>query len=242
MAATLLVALTISMGCSARNRPTGAAGRGEALVTDAVPQAVYSALGSGTVLVYTAGTARVDRPIELVDMRPRRMTDGIEILATRVNFIGSTPGRTSVSGYPGDFCTTWPVKGFGPTYDVEGLRLRRGDRVAVSFFARPTRKIAGRGPLEAVFDGDEDDLRAAADGAVRGLVARYKQGGALMRQEFGMVDAFLFLREDPNELPPSACSPDAPSIFTGHPNSGERFGVATPGPVRSPESKASPSP
>jgi len=64
---------------------------------------------------------------------------GLELLDVRVSFLGVEDGsdRVKVGGYPGILCAEeWPLRGFGPTYPIEGIDVKPGDQFAVIYYLR----------------------------------------------------------------------------------------------------------
>jgi hypothetical protein len=100
-----------------------------------------------SVFVYGVRKFEVLRPVTLRSFEPAVVPEGITVLAARASFLRSARGRMTAGGYPGAFCTdTWPMAGFGPTYDVDGLTVAAGDTVAFTVYVRAAR--AGRFVLD----------------------------------------------------------------------------------------------
>lgn len=108
---------------------------------------------------------RVDQPLVLKSIRPHSISDGLELLASRISYISRRPSvrdRTAVNGYPGITCSdTWPLKSFGPTYQPEGQTLAVDDYFAVIYYVRILR---------------------AGDWNVRGTVFEYTQNSEPRQQ------------------------------------------------------------
>jgi hypothetical protein len=154
VAGALLLALP---GCA-----RAPAARPPALEATGKPYSVHIVLRSPqSVLIYGVRKFRVLRPVTLRSFAPAVLPQGVTVLAARAVFLRSAHGRLTTRGYPGAFCTdTWPMAGFGPTYDVAGLTVEADDVVAFTLYVR----LSGAGQFAA----DGYDLKYD-DAGVRSL-------------------------------------------------------------------------
>jgi hypothetical protein len=137
-------------------------------------KAATMAVNPGTVVLATLGIFTVEALVTLASARVPKPPEGTEILAVRVSFIGgSRPEVKHVNGYPGIVCvdTPWPPRGFGASYDAEGLKLMPGDTIAVNAYLRPSPgrnvdvsgvELGLRGSQAVVRGGDEFALTVQA--------------------------------------------------------------------------------
>ncbi|MDQ1710647.1 MAG: hypothetical protein QOE45_97 [Frankiaceae bacterium] len=104
--------------------------------------------GPDSVFIYGVRKFRVVRPVTLRSFAPAVVPDGVTVLAARASFLRSAKPRLTPGGWPGAFCTdTWPMAGFGPTYEIDGLEVAAGDFVAFTVYVRAAR------PGRYVLDG-----------------------------------------------------------------------------------------
>lgn len=128
---------------------------------------------------------------------PLRVTSGFELLDVRVNYV-VRKGVRGFRGFPGVFCAErWPPKKFVDLHEVDGLRVREGDQLGVTVFARP---------------------RAPGQHEFAGVRIRYDEAGVLREQMTESSTVTVVARDSISELPPDAplpCPPDLPSQWLG---------------------------
>lgn len=187
-AAALLLGLLVS--CTAGgSRPSGVV-QGDAL--EMGRGSVRAEAANTLDIVVVAGMEKYFalRSVVLVSARPHQIPKEVKVLATRVVFSGSkrhveTRGVGVVA-----VCAPWPPAGFGPTYDVAGLKIDAGDNFFVMFFLKATQP----GPH-----------------IVRGVDIEYRDDGGLMRQESTKTTVDMLRTRTKAELPDRgirACSPE----------------------------------
>lgn len=155
---------------------------------------------TGVMVVNTEDLLRVNRAIELKSIRPLKIDTQLELLTTRLNYVGRREDGLGVNGYPGDFCGLWPVKGFGPTFPVEGHKLEPRDKVAITFFVRSV---------------------SPGDWTFGGLDIQYLLDGKTKRMTAEKSTVTIHPRDRIEDLPENACNPSLPSIWLGDEDTGE---------------------
>lgn len=144
LAAALALAMVLSVACADESpaRPAALQPLGNPYATRILLR------DSDDVFIYGVRRFRVVRPVTLRSFAPEVVPEGVDVLTARASFLRSVSGRRTANGYPGAFCTdTWPMAGFGPTYEIDGLTVAPGDEVAFTVYVRAAR------PGRYVLDG-----------------------------------------------------------------------------------------
>ena len=154
-------------GCGSDGDEDGGAPKQGSALTSRV-QGIRVGLGppAGSVALYNADIVRATEPVELVSVRPQSIPPGMDYLTARAEFLRrSGPGPTTEK-LPGNLCTdTWPPDGYGTSEAIKGLRLQRGDRLAIHFYLRTDGKPSEtRGLVITYRTEDGDELQQTLEG------------------------------------------------------------------------------
>lgn len=126
----------------------------------------------------------VERRITLKRVEVIMPAEGLELLTTRIAFIGRqvpNPRQPAGGGYPGVICTdTWPPHDFGPTYDSTDLVLEPRD-----FFA-PTAYLR---------------ILKTGDWTVSAFVFTYEEGGRTFTQTISNIEFIIQGRKKGDPCP-----------------------------------------
>jgi hypothetical protein len=150
---------------------------------------VDAAVHPGTVLGYTADLFKVESDATLVSARPASKSPGVEVVDVRATYLVRSGGRPGTGMYLGSGCwSSWPPP---PDEDqvnypeLGGLKVKKGDQVAVMFFIRA--KSVGN---------------FQADGVALNYRLRGGEGTITTRVHKGALD----IKPVDEELPPEACT------------------------------------
>lgn len=165
------------------------------IVDNGVKNTYKMSIRTGVVAIATVETLDSDAEVVLDSITPLRISPGLDLLAVYVNFIYKK-GVHGHRGMPGVYCTDrWPPERLVGLYEVPRLRVRPGDRIGVTFFARtPTQ-------------GDQE---------LTGVRVRYREGGVLMEQTTESTTLTVIARDSSSDLRPFAeCPAHLPSHWLG---------------------------
>jgi hypothetical protein len=114
---------------------------GPALVARGAPYRTTVRLpDTGAVFLYGVRKFRANRAVTVRSFVPLSVPDGVTLLTVRASFLVSKGSHRAVGGWPGAYCTkSWPLPGYGPTYEVDFLEVAKGETVAFTVYGKVTR-------------------------------------------------------------------------------------------------------